>query len=277
MQEPDLEESEFRAICSLADIKGVETDQLMRHAAAVMSEWTHYTAMVLAPQMRRARLVRIQLVWLTKGSALVVLVTDTTVVKDIIIRIPEDMTEEELQALSRLLTERFAGHAVADINLVLEESLREARRRSPEFFDRLSDALEDSVVQADQGDFYLEGMVNIFRHPEYWEMERARDFLQMMESRERFYRLLSKRTQRELAVTIGSENPDPDLRDYSVVTATYRVGRRPMGTLGVIGPVRMDSSHVIGVMGLVGQCLPRALTGRAQKPGKEKDDHEQET
>jgi len=268
MSRSSLQEHEQRAINSLADGTR-ETEQLMRHAASIMSELTHYTSLVLAPQMRRARLRRISLVWLGRGSALVVLVTDTTVVKDIIIRIPDEMTEEQLLEMSRLLTERFAGHALTDVNLAASEKLRAARNENSEFFRELSRALEDSVVQADQGDLIMDGTVNIFQHPEYWEMERARDFLQMMESRDRFYRMMSKRTHRDLTVTIGGENAEKDLRDYSVVTATYRVANRTMGTLGIIGPVRMDYARVIGIMDLVGKSLNRALAHVSQEIDEE--------
>ncbi len=271
MEGTSLPEQERRAIQDLAD-GSWETEELMHQAAILMSDLTHYTAMVLAPQMRRARLRRIQLVLLDRGSALVVLVTDTAVVKDKIIRIPEEMTEEHLLAVSRILTERFAGHALTDINLAAAQELRQERNRYSSFFDELSRALEDSVVQADQGDLIMEGTVNIFQHPEYWDMERARDFLQMMESHERFYRLMSKRTHRDLSVTIGGENGDADLKDYSVITAGYRVANRTMGTLGVIGPVRMDYAHVIGIMNQVGRSLNTAL---AAAQGRKHPDKEQ--
>jgi len=264
-----LQEQERKAIQALAD-GSRETEALMHQAASLMSDLTHYTAMVLAPQMRRARLRRIQLVLLDRGSALVVLVTDTTVVKDKIIRIPEDMTEEQLLAVSRILTERFAGHALTDINLAAAQELRQARSQYAPFFSELARALEDSVVQADQGDLILEGTVNIFQHPEYWELERARDFLQMLESRDRFYRLMSKRTQRDLSVTIGGENRDEDLKVYSVITASYRVANRTMGNLGIIGPVRMNYAHVIGIMNQVGSSLNKALAAQGrQHPDKE--------
>ncbi|MFR1760334.1 MAG: HrcA family transcriptional regulator, partial [Christensenellaceae bacterium] len=101
----------------------------------------------------------------------------------------------------------------------------------------------------------LDGAVNIFHYPEYKDIDKARHFLTMLETRDQLYRMLAKRTKWEYTITIGDENQERELRDYSVVTATYKVGSRPVGSIGVIGPMRMNYPRVVQVLSEATQSL----------------------
>jgi heat-inducible transcriptional repressor len=109
-------------------------------------------------------------------------------------------------------------------------------------------------------DLVMEGAINIFNYPEYQDITKARSFLTMLETREKLYRILSRRTRMEMTVTIGDENEDTALKDCSVVTATYRVSGRPMGSIGVIGPTRMEYGHVMSVLDLIGRHLGELIS-----------------
>lgn len=232
-----------------------EMEEVIRRTASVVSDLTRYTALVLAPQLRRMTLRRIQLVGLTRGTALVVIVTDAAVAKDSIIRVPENMDDDDLAEISRRLTQRFAGHALTDVDVHMLPGMQHELRQNREFFENLMTVLEDTVVQTDGTELVMAGAVNILNYPEYQDADRAKSFLQFLQTREHLYRLLAGRTKREYSVTIGGENDEPDLRDSSLVTATYRVGNRPMGTIGVIGPTRMNYPRVMQVLRLMGRSL----------------------
>ena len=177
------------------------------------------------------------------------------VVKDSILPIPEGITEEDLTRISRLLTERFAGHSLTDIDLQTVEALQKDLYRNRVFFDSLIRALNDSILKPDRGRLVLDGAVNIFHYPEYKDIDKARHFLTMLETRDQLYRMLAKRTKWEYTITIGDENQERELRDYSVVTATYKVGSRPVGSIGVIGPMRMNYPRVVQVLSEATQSL----------------------
>lgn len=237
-----------------------ELEQVIRKTAQIISDLTQYTSLVLAPQMRRTTLRRIQLVPINRDMALVVIVTDATVVKDVVIRIPEGMDDERLDDISRMMTRRFAGHSIADMDVFLMEGLEREIKRFRDFFTDLMNAMGDSIVQPDWQDLVMEGAINIFNYPEYQDITRARSFLTMLETREKLYRILSRRTRMEMTVTIGDENEDTALKDCSVVTATYRVSGRPMGSIGVIGPTRMEYGHVMSVLDLIGRHLGELIS-----------------
>lgn len=255
MEQQPLSPEEINQIRQQAWRKDEQMQTIIRQTAYIISELTQYTALVLAPQLRRATLKRIQLVYLSAGMALVVIVTDTTVVKDSILPIPEGITEEDLTRISRLLTERFAGHSLTDIDLQTVEALQKDLYRNRVFFDSLIRALNDSILKPDRGRLVLDGAVNIFHYPEYKDIDKARHFLTMLETRDQLYRMLAKRTKWEYTITIGDENQERELRDYSVVTATYKVGSRPVGSIGVIGPMRMNYPRVVQVLSEATQSL----------------------
>lgn len=225
-----------------------EVEQVIRRTAQVISNLTHYTSLVLAPQIRRSTLRRIQLVPINREMALVVIVTDTAVVKDAVIHIPEGMEDAGLEMVSRIMTRRFAGLSITDVDLYMLDGLKQEIAQNRGFFEDLMNALSESVLQPDGEDLVMDGAVNIFSHPEYQDIDRAREFLTMLETREKLYRLLARRTKHETTVTIGDENEDEELKDCSVVTSTYRVAGRPVGSVGVIGPTRMDYRKVVSVL-----------------------------
>jgi len=237
-----------------------ELEQVFKKAAAVISHITRYPSVVLAPQMRRTVLRRIQLVPINSGLALVVIVTDKAVVKDAVIRIPEGITPNMLYHISESLTDRYAGHSLTDIDLNIMEGLQAEMARYRAFFKELSGILNDSVLEQHAEDVVMEGASNILNFPEYHDIDRVREFFSMMETREKLYPLLANRTRLEFTVTIGDENHDDALNDLSLVTVTYRVSGKPMGTLGVIGPVRMDYQRVFSVLDHIGRGLGEVIS-----------------
>lgn len=247
-----------------------DADAVIHAAAQAVSQVTHYTAMVLAPQLRRLTLRRIQLVGLTRGTALVVIVTDAGVSKDAVIRVPEDMEDEDLLRISRELTRRFAGHAVTDVDVNMVTALRQEMRDSRDMFMNLMNVLEDATVQSESSELVLEGAVNLLNYPEYRDSDRARALMTLLQAHDRLHRMMSERTRRGYAVTIGNENDDPQLADCSLLTATYRVGNRPVGAIGVIGPTRMDYARVFQALSLMQDELGEVFTSRKnEKRGDE--------
>ena len=100
----------------------------------------------------------------------------------------------------------------------------------------------------------------MLNYPEYSDMDRARSFLNVIESKDMLRNMLTEATKVEFSVTIGTENPSEDMKDCSLVTATYKVGGTPLGSLGVIGPTRMDYARVLAVLGQLGKSLGTILT-----------------
>lgn len=257
----ELSSDEAGAIRGYFNHRMEEMEQVVKGAARVLSDLTDYTSLVLSPQLARTTVKRLQLVPVTRGTALVVLVTDAAVVKDTIIRIPDSMDSEELHGISEALTHRFEGRNIADIKMSAMQEILLNMDEHRRFFEMLTETLSRSAAP-ESSSVVLDGAYNIFHHPEYRnDMERAQSFLMALETKDKLQEMMARSTRWEFTITIGKENELDALRDMSVVTATYKLGDRPMGSLGVIGPTRMDYSRVVRLLNFISRSLGEVMSG----------------
>ena len=237
-------------------IDGIES--VLRSTADALSEITHYTAVVMMPDVQTNRLRHLQLVPLSEGKALSVIVTDAGVARDTIIDVPRDMTPEELETLSRKITQSCYNCRMTTVSERIVQEIGAELHSRADFLKTLLERVAEST-QSGTNMVELSGTRNILRYPEYNDVEKATTFLETVEQRDELYRMLKKASDMEFTITIGSENEQEGLQDCSVVTATYRVNDTPFGTFGIIGPTRMDYSRVVNVLQGVQQNLSTIL------------------
>ena len=230
-----------------------QMEDVIDHAAQVLSTLTNYTAVVLPPTGSQPRIRNIQLVSVADNAALVVIVTDAGVVRDAVIQVSEELDADALYAISRTLTGELAG-----------QTLTEAVEKLPQLMARMkaqSELLEGvgSVMNAHGGEnrshVAIGGTSNMLSYPEYADMEKARSFLSLMETRDRLADIISDHGEMTFTVRIGPENGVPEMQDCSIVTMTYTTGSGQQGTIGVIGPTRMQYSRVLAAVNMIGQQL----------------------
>ncbi len=237
-----------------------QVQEVIRSAAQVLSDATHYTSVIVAPQAQALRIRRVQLVPITENTALLVIVTNAGIVKDAVVRVPGELSAEHLHAISNLLTDQLADRPIDQVRQrfrVLIHQLGEHRR----LLANVMNALETSIVEPSESDVVVGGSANLLSYPEYSDIEKARNFLAVLDSKETLARLLGSRGGVEFTIRIGSENEAPEFQDCSVVTATYHIGSGTSGTLGIIGPTRMDYQRVIAVMKTLKYAMNELLSG----------------
>lgn len=230
-----------------------QMEDVIDHAARVLSNLTKYTAVILPPTGQQPRIRTIQLVPVTDTSALTVIVTDAGVVRDAVIRVSDQLDSDTLYAISKTLTAELAGL-----------TLREAMERMPSMIERMR---ENEKLLRGLGRFLGEsaeptyphvavgGTSNMLSYPEYSDMEKARSFLSLMEARDRLADIIGQQGEMAFTVRIGPETGAPEMADCSIVTATYSTGNGRQGTIGVIGPTRMQYSRVLSILGTMGHQL----------------------
>lgn len=237
-----------------------QVQEVIRSAAQVLSDATHYTSVIVAPQAQALRIRRVQLVPITENTALLVIVTNAGIVKDAVVRVPGELSAEHLHAISNLLTDQLADRPIDQVRQrfrVLIHQLGEHRR----LLANVMNVMETSIVEPSESDVVVGGSANLLSYPEYSDIEKARNFLAVLDSKETLARLLGSRGGVEFTIRIGSENEAPEFQDCSVVTATYHIGSGTSGTLGIIGPTRMDYQRVIAVMKTLKYAMNELLSG----------------
>ncbi len=255
-----LNSSEATKIKRYFEDRMSEVGQVIEKAAQVLSDTTHHISMVLKPQLRKSVIRHIQIVKITERKAILLVVTDAGLITDTVISVPEGITADYLEMISALLTEKLSAKTLEQAESDLRCCLVDNLRFGSEFVSDIISAIETSVEPQGEKGIVLGGTQNIIEYPDYMSIEKAKSFISVLQTKEMLYDMMKKATQLEFSVTIGQENEVKELRDLSVVTATYKIGGKSLGSFGVIGPTRMDYAKVISILGYVSQSLNSILS-----------------
>ena len=224
--------------------KADKMDQLLKQAAKVLANNTNYATMVSAPVSMKNRLKFIQLSQVDEEQLIAVIVLEGNIVKNQIIRVDQDLGSETLLKLNMLLNTTLNGMSIDQITLGLIAKLKE----------QAGDVLDavGNVIQLDQDmEIYTSGATNIFRYPELSDKQSAQEIISAFEEKQQLSELVTQTLSSDtkgIQVYIGNETPVQNMKDCSIVTATYELGEGMQGTKGIIGPKRMDYEHVMDTL-----------------------------
>lgn len=250
MQEKEEEVTEIKDLM-LKRVDRVEL--LLKQMARILAQNTNYAAMISAPQYHRNKLKFIQLSKVDEKKLLVVIVVEGNIIKNTMIPISQQLSDERLLNLNILLNNALNGLTIEEINLEVISRLKEQAGIHSEVVDRvLSEVAE--AIRADDEDLqiYTSGATNIFKYPELSDGEKASRLIGTLEQKELLQELVDDVNSSEsgsgIQVYIGDEAPVQTMKDCSIVTANYELGEGLRGTIGIIGPKRMDYEKVLSTL-----------------------------
>lgn len=236
-----------------------EIDRLIKHASKLLSQLTSYTSIAMAPQIKSSVLKRIQLIKIDTTTLLIVLITNSGIVKNGVIRVVKDLSHDLIEKLSRIFNEVFEGLSVQDID---DNVIKELMLRMNGYNDIVEQVLSEiirTLQYTDKTEIYHDGAANMLNLPEFKDIDRAREFFNILEEKELLFNLLNE-AENDVSVSIGSENKYEQLNDCSVITATYKINGKTIGSIGVVGPTRMDYTKVISIVDCVKGNMTEILT-----------------
>lgn len=229
--------------------KADKMEQLLKQAAKVLANNTNYTSMISSPVSNHNKIKFIQLSQVDVEQLIVVVVMDGNIVKNQIVTLEEPLSNEALLKLNMLLNTTLTGMALEEINLGLIARLKEQAGIHREVLENVIDAVAKLIQVRDDMEIYTSGTTNIFKYPELSDKESAQEIISAFEEKQQLAALVSKTMARgdnkDIQVYIGNETDVDKMKDCSVVTATYELGDGLQGTIGIIGPKRMDYEHVM--------------------------------
>ena len=237
-----------------------QVESVIRSAAGVLSDATKYTSVIVAPKLGTLRIKHVQLVPVAERTALMIIVTNAGIVKDAVIRVPDGLDADDLYSISRVLTQKLADKPLEGVRQAFSELLRGAEQNRKLLGEALQVIEKRLEAGGDASDVIVGGSANLLEYPEYSDVNKARSFLSVLESKDTLRRLLGRESSMEISIRIGPENQLPELNDCSIVTASYRVGDHSTGTLGIIGPTRMNYNRVISVLAFMARALSDVLS-----------------
>jgi heat-inducible transcriptional repressor len=206
--------------------------------------------MISVPQYQGSRLKFIQLSRINEEQLVAVVVCEGNIVRNQIIDLDAPMDDETLLKLNLLLNTNLNGLPIQDINLGMIARLKEQAGIHSELVGTVLDAVASTIsVEEEDMKIYTSGATNIFKYPELSDKERASELISAFEEKEQLADIvkehLSDSENTGVQVYIGDEMPIRTMRDCSIVTATYELGNGMRGTIGIIGPKRMDYENVM--------------------------------
>lgn len=260
----ELMEEKTREIGDFKDFINARMDQvdtMLKRMAKILASNTNYATMISAPRYTDNELKLIQLSRLDSGHIVAVIVVEGNFVKNTIIDTEMPISNNEILQLNVLLNSALQGKTLNDITLSLVRALKDQAGEYSEVIGPVIEAVMDTITESKQAkpEIYMSGTTNIFKYPELTEGTRASDLISTFEERDPLLELVSDRpdTDHQIQVYIGQETPVMTMRDCSVVTANYELGKGMRGTIGIIGPKRMDYERVVSTLKTVMSELDR--------------------
>ena len=249
MEQKDREIEEMKEVMVQKEDK---MDQLLKQVAKLLAVNTNYASMITTPTIHTNKLKFIQLSRVDVNQLLAVVVVEGNVIKNNIIHTAEELDDETLLKLNILLNTHLNGLALEEINLGMISSLKQQAGIHSEIVADVIDAIAESIHAEEDLEVYTSGANNILRYPELEDQQKASSIINTFEEKQLLTELvqenLSDHNNTGIQVYIGEETPIQSMKDCSVVTATYELGEGMRGTIGIIGPKRMDYDKVIGTL-----------------------------
>lgn len=234
-------------------IKKVDKVELMlQQLVKLLAADTNYATMITSPKYHKNKVKFIQLSRVDNQKLLIVVVVEGNIVKNTIVDIDESIDDENLLKLNMLCNTTLNGLSLDEINLGVIAKLKEQAGAHGVIVSNVLDAVADAISIDDDLEIYTSGTNNIFKYPELSDQQKASELIYTLEEKEALNDLISdfldKDDNSEIQVHIGSEMPVQTMKDCSVVTATYELEEGVKGTIGIIGPKRMDYERVVGTL-----------------------------
>ena len=247
MEEKDKEVADMKAFV----IEHTEKmDQVLQQVAKLLAVNTNYATMITSPQTHHSKVKFLQLSNVDEHNILVVVVLEGNLVKNKIIPVEEPIDNEQMLKLNMLLNTNLTGFSMEEINLGTIALLKVKAGIHSKLIGSVLDAVAEAINEGEDLEIYTSGATNILKYPELSDSGNASELLNAFEEKDQLVSLVTENLaedeeQTGIQVYIGNEAPIQTMKDCSVVTATYELGEGVKGTIGIIGPKRMDYENVM--------------------------------
>lgn len=268
--EENLSAADLRVIDAILGISGDAgtddtPDRLMEKLSQLLSQLSENVGIVISPSLKDTRLQHIEFVRLAENRILVIVVSAPHIIQHKVVRVDENFTQEDLEHTARYLNAEFGGKSLWAIRAEILELMRQEKA----LYDKL---LRNAVLLCERSlddepgetaDVYVDGASNILSKPDFTDIERVRGLFRTLEEKAKLIKILNgclahERTMTgDVQVVIGREHTTVSLRDCALITASYRIGAGAVGTLGVVGPMRIEYARIMAVVNYVARLVER--------------------
>ena len=248
MKEKDQEVSEMK---EMMIEKTDRMERVLKQVVKVLASNTNYATLITGPTYHHNKVKFIQLSKLNEEQLLAVIVVEGNLVKNQIVNLDETIDDEQILKLNLLLNTQLNGLTIEEISLGMITKLKEQAGVHSGVVSTVLDAVADAIaVDDEEVPVYTSGATNIFKYPELADSSKASELISAFEDKQELVEMIKDTVSDSgentgIQVYIGNESPIQTMKDCSVVTASYDLGEGMKGTIGIIGPKRMDYENVV--------------------------------
>lgn len=254
----DLPGSIRRRIDDVVGERGSSLEKTLEETTKLLAILTQFTGVVAAPKVNTTRLKLMEFIRVSENQIFVVLITQSNMVYNKIIEVSEDLSQEFLNSVSRYLNEQFSEQSLSEIRDQMLDSLLEEKEQYDQLLAHVVRLSKKAFDFADERALYVEGQFNILNDLD--DVPSIQNLLHALDEKISILNLLDRTlTEEGVNIYIGVENELEQLRGFSFVTANYGYGPHMLGSIGVIGPRRMDYLRVVPIIDYTAKSLSQSI------------------
>jgi len=251
---------EMENISQALSRRGEDLRELLVGVCRLISAITAYASIALTPHFHQLILKRLHFIPVSSRAALVIIVTSAQIIQSSLAEVPEEISEEQLEALSRILTQHINGKTAWEA-LQIIHALRESSLRDHAFLlGQIHSIIHEVFLFEQRERLIVEGEENILLSPELQDIKKLRMLITALDRRFLLQQILERRlTSKNLQIIIGRENEVDEMRDLTLLAMPFETSGYNWGALGLVGPMRMDYAKAIRTLSCVTNILERNL------------------
>ena len=253
IRDDKLSKKEMELIRERLETKVNDLEDLTRIATTTLSEITHYTTITIAPDVQNHTIIDIKFVLLGSRVLMAVILTDSGIIRESIIKFDEDISETQVNDLTFIFGNKLVGKPLETMNSPLEEFIMAEMKTGINIIKKVIEEINKIIKESQT--VYLDGANKVIDMPEFKKVDVAKDFLNVLDAKDLVADVLNTGVADNINIYIGEETEKEELKNFSIVTFNHLLEDKDIGTIGIIGPTRMDYSKVISVMKYISKKL----------------------
>ena len=253
IRDDKLSKREMEMIRERLETKVNDLEELTKIATTTLSEITHYTTITIAPDVQNHTIIDIKFVLLGSRVLMAVILTDSGIIRESIIKFDEDVEQEQVDDLTYIFKNKLVGKPLETMNSPLEEFIMNEMKTGINIIKKVIEEINKIIIESQQ--IYLDGANKVIDMPEFKKVDVAKDFLNVLDAKDLVADVLNTGVAENINIYIGEETEKEELKNFSIVTFNHLLEDKDIGTIGIIGPTRMDYSKVISVMKYISKKL----------------------
>lgn len=247
---------ELKALQALTRLRYTYTEELMADASRLLATISQFPSIVVEPKMNTMLFKEVEFIRMSRSTILMVFVTTSGMVHKRFVDTSEDIKQSALDEMKHYMNDRFSGMAFYCLKENILKDMQEDRDRFRSLYRKIQDALDVLISDEEKREIYIEGASKMIGIPEFSDVATLKELFRALENKERLIQLLDQYLSKDgINVILGSESDMEDMRGMSIIASAYRIDRESYGVLGIIGPMRMNYSRLIPIVGYTAQAV----------------------